>query len=132
MIGQEMRVAITAAWLIVSAILLSILIAPLFLSETALLSTSTVFRLPNHDQGICFLCGMTRAFIAISRGSLAEAVAFNNWSVALYEIIVLNELSAAIFLASQFRKSFLSQPAASRGERKTSTQKELESCRYSV
>lgn len=54
---------------------------------------------------------MTRAFIAISRGNLAEAVTFNDWSVALYGTLIANELSAAIFLASRIRKLFLSQRA---------------------
>jgi hypothetical protein len=123
MIGQEMRVAIISSWLIVSVILLSMLIAPYFLSETTLLYTSSTFRLPNHEQGTCSLCGMTRAFIAISRGNFAEAVAFNDWSVALYGTVVVNELSAAIFLASRMRKWFLSQRAASRDKRKTSNKR---------
>ncbi|MBM4128279.1 MAG: DUF2752 domain-containing protein [Nitrospira sp.] len=112
MIGQEMRVAITSAWLIVSAVLLFMLIAPHLLSETALLSASTAFRLLHHHQGMCFLCGMTRAFIAISRGRLTEAVALNDWSVTLYGIIVSNELAAALFLFRRIRKWFLSKNEA--------------------
>ena len=123
MMTQEMRVAITSAWLIVSAILLSVFMAPYFLSESTLLYASEAFALPHHNQEPCFMCGMTRAFIAISRGNLAEAVTFNRWSVALYGILLANELSAAIFLASRIRKLFLSQRAVSRGERNTSTQR---------
>lgn len=48
--AQEIRVAITSAWLIISAILLSMLLAPYFLSEAALLSASAAFQLPHHDQ----------------------------------------------------------------------------------
>jgi hypothetical protein len=132
MIGQETRVAFISVWLIVSLILLFTIIASHFLSATAILSASTTLRLPYHDTSTCFLCGMTRAFIAISHGHLDEAVAFNDWSVALYGFIIVNELSAAFFLTSQLHKWFLSQRAAIQSRRKTSTQREIESCRYSV
>ena len=78
------------------------------------------------------MCGMTRAFIAISNGNLAEAVTFNRWSVALYGTLLANEILAAIFLLSLTRKLFLSHRAASHVEHNTSTQKEAESCRYLV
>jgi hypothetical protein len=132
MMAQEMKIAIAAAWLIISAILLSVFIAPYLLSENALLSASGAFQLSHYDQEPCLLCGMTRAFVAISRGNLVEAVTFNDWSVALYGILLANELSAAIFLVSRIRKFFYSDRGASRVARNTSTQKEVESCRYLV
>src|SRR4030066_2199807 len=103
MIAQEIRVAITSVWLIISAILLTMFIALYLLSESTLLSASGALQLSHHDQEPCLLCGMTRAFIAISRGNLADAVTFNDWAVALYDIFLANELSTAILLASLIR-----------------------------
>jgi hypothetical protein len=132
MMTQEIRLAITSAWLIISAMLLTMFAAPHLMSESTLLSASGAFQLSHHEQEPCLLCGMTRAFIAISRGNLAEAVSFNGLSVALYGVLLANELSAAIFLASRIRKFFLSHRAASRVQRKTPAQKEVESCKYLV
>jgi hypothetical protein len=117
MMAQEMKVAITSVWLIISAILMIMFITLYLLPESALLAASGAFQLPHHDQKQCLLCGMTRAFIAISRGNLADAVTFNNWSVTLYGMFLVNELSTAIFLASRIRKFFLSHRAASHVER---------------
>ncbi len=114
MIAHEARLGITSAWLMVSAILLFILMAPHLLSQDSLLSESASFRLPHHDPERCFLCGMTRAFIAISHGRPTEALAFNEWSLHLYGVLVLNELGAVVFLSNRIRKCLFSQAEGSR------------------
>lgn len=130
MIAHEMRIAITAAWLIASAILLSMLISSHFLSESALLSASAALQLSHHEQGQCFFCGMTRAFIAISHGNLTQGIALNRWSVALYGTILANGALAAVFVSSLILKLFLSHRAVSHVDYNKSTQKEVSSCRY--
>jgi hypothetical protein len=118
--AQQTRTAITSAWLIISAILLFVFPAPYLLSENALLSASGTIRFQHHEQESCPLCGMTRAFMAISRGNLFEAVTFNRWSVALYGILLANELSVAIFLVIRIRRLFLSHHVVSCVELNTS------------
>lgn len=129
---QEIRIAISSVWLIVSAILLLALLAFYLVPDGALISLSAACQLQHHNQEICPLCGMTRAFIAISHGKLDQATTFNRWSVALYGILLANGLLTAVFLVSRIRNLFLSYRAASFVESKTSTQKEVESCKYLV
>lgn len=107
--AQDTRIAITSVWLISSAILLLAFLAPYLLPESTLLSLSGACQLQHHNHEPCALCGMTRAFIAISRGHFHDAAAFNRSSVALYGILLANELMAAIFLVSRVRILCLSR-----------------------
>lgn len=102
--NRELIKSIYAVWVIVSAFLLVLLVALLLLPETLLLFISSEVQLPHHNQETCFLCGMTRSFIAISRGKFNEAMVTNSWSTALYLIIVLNELMVFVFLSKRLRK----------------------------
>ncbi len=126
---QEIRMAVTSVWVIVSAILLSALLASCLLPDRVLISLSTACQL-QHNQQPCALCGMTRAFMAISQGRLDQATTFNRWSVALYGSFLVNGLLAAIFLVGRIRNPFLSFRATSLVTEKTSTKRESESCRY--
>ena len=130
--AQEIRTAVTAAWLIVSAILLLIQLSFHIAPDNALTSLSAACQIQHHNQEPCPLCGMTRAFMAISNGRLDQATAFNNWSIALYGIFLANGLLAAIFLASRIRNLFLPFKASNAVASKTSIRKEVDSCRYSV
>lgn len=129
---QQPRIAITAAWLIVSAILLPVFLAPCLLSENALLSASRTFQLQHHDQEPCPLCGMTRAFIAISNDNLDEAVNFNQWSVALYGVLLANEFVAAVFLVSRLYESLLSPSCGKSCREQNVNKKKAESCKHLV
>jgi len=104
MTGQEPKVAFVSAWLIVSSIALLIMLSPYVLSDGALLSASRAFQFQHRDQKQCALCGMTRAFIAISRGDLDEAFVLNRSSVALHRILLTNELLFTIFLVGRIKK----------------------------
>ncbi len=124
MVYQEVKVAIASVWLITSAFLSSVLIAPHLLSEIALLSVSAALQSPHHEHGPCFLCGMTRAFLAISRGDLTEAAAFHRWSVALYAIFFVNGMLAAIFVSKLMLRLSRSLRAAGQVTYNKQTEKE--------
>ncbi len=130
--AQEFRIAITSAWLIVSAILLLILLSFHLVPDNASISLSAACQIQHHNQEPCPLCGMTRAFLAISNGKLDQASAFNSFSIALYGIILANGLLAALFLVSRIRNSSLPFLVSTVVASKTSTRKEAASCRYSV
>jgi len=100
-----MKIAILYVWMILSIFLLAMIISPYILSENTLLSAGGFFQFYPHDPVSCPLCGMTRAFIAISHGRLAEATTYNDWSVALYAILLANEFFAAIFLFTRMQKN---------------------------
>ena len=101
---KQITVALIWVWLLLSAFLLSVILAPFLLSEATLLSVSAIVQWPHQSQVTCSLCGMTRAFIALSQGHLNEAVHFNQRSVALYGLLLANILGAAIFLGSRIHK----------------------------
>jgi hypothetical protein len=103
-VAHDMRVAIVAVWLVVSSILLFILIVPFVLSEDAILTASGSLQAPHQGHERCILCGMTRSFIAISRGHPAQALFFNRHSIILYILFVLDEFFVGIFLAGRMRK----------------------------
>ena len=116
MAAREFRTAVVSVWLICSALLLPALIAPHFVPEGTLVAASGVLQSSHHGQERCPLCGMTRAFIAISHGNLAAAVRLNQGSVALYGILLANEVGVAVFLARRVRGLVLSHGAAACAE----------------
>ncbi|MCU7494873.1 MAG: DUF2752 domain-containing protein [Ignavibacteria bacterium] len=106
MIQREFRQGLFTAWAVVSFVVLFILLAPVILPESTLLSLTPVCESKRLGLGQCPLCGMTRAFIEISRGNLNVAGSFNRQSVALYILLVLNQLVFLLFVI--FRgKSFI-------------------------
>ncbi len=106
LLTDETKQALMLAWLIMSAALLLILTAPHVLPADTVLTASALLRQPHHGQEQCPLCGMTRAFIAISHGSCTRALALNKWSVPLYAALLFNQLCAALFLAGRIQKFF--------------------------
>ena len=84
--------------------------------------------MPHSSSETCFLCGMTSAFIAISRGNAAEAVSLNRWSAILYAAVLTNGLPGAAYLSSRLLKPFL----AHRDRNRIPIRKEDQACKYSV
>lgn len=125
--NQEFRAAVRTAWWIVSAILLAVIAAPYLLPENLILAASNALRGAHGPQETCCLCGMTRAFLAISRGDFSEALRLNGASVALFGFILGNELWMALLVTKRIWSH------ATPGHwvaRQTAARKELESCRY--
>lgn len=101
----ELRTAFTVVWLIVSGALSSAIAAPFLLSQDTVLSLGAALQSQAHDQGTCALCGMTRAFVAISEGDFARAFLLNPGSIPLYLAIAVNSLCAAFHLSKLFWRS---------------------------
>ena len=104
---RDFKKSLFIAWVIISVVILLILIAPFILHEEFLLSLTPTCELNKIEQG-CFLCGMTKGFINISKGDLSGAYRVNNFSVYLYLFFVLNILSLLLFSICKLyrRKSF--------------------------
>ena len=92
--------AFVIAWLIVSAMLLVILLSAAVAPVDAILRVSATLQLPHGEHGTCPLCGMTAAFLAISRGQFGAALDANSGSLVLYGMLLANELAAAAWLLS--------------------------------
>jgi len=100
---RQAGTAFVWAWLVLSGMALLVLLAPLVLPEEALLATSRGLRSHHPGGEPCGLCGLTRAFLAISRGSWQEAIAFNRGSVTLFAILLANGCAAVAYVALHIR-----------------------------
>lgn len=101
---EQVRKASVLAWLIVTGIIVVILLTPYILPERMILSGAYRCRSPEHTAGRCALCGMTRAFLDISRGNVEKALSYNHSSLLLYSLFVANELFAFLYIGRKIRK----------------------------
>jgi hypothetical protein len=78
-------------WCIIS-ILLIIFLLLLFITDSSYL-LSAAPTCPSKLKGMtCFLCGMTRAFLEIKEGQFLNAQKFNEGSVFLFSMILINSI----------------------------------------
>jgi len=87
-----------------SFLALIILFSSYLFPPDMLLSISEIFQSSNHTGPMCSLCGMTRAFIAISHGDLSEAKSLNYLSVIVYGLLVSIVLIAIIIITRDMCK----------------------------
>ena len=100
---RDLKKSLFFTWVIISVVVLLIQIAPLILQEEFLLSLTPTCELKKIGQE-CFLCGMTKGFIDISKGDFSGAYQVNNFSIYLYLIFCLNIISLFIFSVIIFYK----------------------------
>ncbi len=99
----DLRLSIEIVWIIFSVIILGIIMMSYFLPET-LLKLSPVCISKSRFGTECFMCGMTRAFMEISRGNLYSALTLNGLSIFLFSMFVLNTLTFVSYLISKIGK----------------------------
>ncbi|HEX2866622.1 MAG TPA: DUF2752 domain-containing protein [Ignavibacteriales bacterium] len=90
MISKEFRQGFFAVWAILSLAAFIILLVPFIFSENTIYSLTPLCESRRQGLGQCPLCGMTRAFIDISKGDFSRALTLNRFSLALYGILVIN------------------------------------------
>lgn len=100
---EELRIAVLAAWLVSSAVILLPLLAPFLLPAAAIERWTPVCQSKAGGGPPCALCGMTTAFLLISRGRFSEATGVNRAAVPLYSAFLLNEVFAIMGLRSILR-----------------------------
>jgi hypothetical protein len=100
MFVRERRTAMTGVWIAVSCAGMLALLAPLLLpAETVLLLAPPC--LWKSLFGVeCPSCGMSRSFVLISRGELADASALNPLAPWMYGACVLNTTAFVLMVAS--------------------------------
>ncbi|MCY7361256.1 MAG: DUF2752 domain-containing protein [Ignavibacteria bacterium] len=94
---SDLQISLIIIWLIFSTIFLSILVSS-FLFPSQVLSTAPVCvsKIINGDE--CYMCGTTRAFTEISKGSFVNALRLNQFSIILYFIFLINSVLFFIYL----------------------------------
>lgn len=104
MISKEFRQGYFAVWVILSLAAFFILLVPFIFPESTIYSLTPLCESKRLGKGECPLCGMTRAFIEISKGDFSGALISNRFSLALYGIFVIN---LVIFMVRNAFKYFL-------------------------
>lgn len=100
-----LRPACFLVWTILSLLILVVLISPFVVSRDILFSVSAACQIRNHGHEPCCMCGMTKAFIAITEGNIREAMMHNRRSVLLFGTMLGNELLFAGFFMLELNKN---------------------------
>ena len=89
------RRALVLAWLLASAAVLPIVLAPFAIPAARLQALAARCRLQHPAGKPCPLCGMTRAWVSIGERRWEEARQANAVALPLYFLLALNEVAAA-------------------------------------
>ena len=90
--------------LIASGILLIIFAVLFILPQDALLMISPQCEWKIRYGVECFFCGMTRAFISISKADISSAMNLNPFSVPLFLIMIFNEIYFVFTIKASIKK----------------------------
>lgn len=90
--GEELKLALKISWALISLVVLGILLMPFLFEPQTVKSIAPVCEYKAKYNMACPACGMTRAFIKISKGHLSEAMQLNRYSLCVYVLFVLNEI----------------------------------------
>lgn len=98
---NDIKTSFLLSWLTMSAVILVVLVSPFLLSDKTIYSIAPKceWKIKYHKE--CVLCGMTTAFIEISKGQLSAANRSNRFSLYLYLVFSVNELFASLFLVKR-------------------------------
>jgi hypothetical protein len=99
----QISTALRRAWAVVSLALALALLAPAALPASVVFRAAPVCQSKLRYGKSCPLCGMTHAFVAISRGRFAEAARENRASLPLYAGMAANQLFFAAALVRRRR-----------------------------
>jgi hypothetical protein len=87
--------ALGAAWAVVSLVFALIVAASAVLPADVAVGIAARCQRPVHAGRSCPLCGMTHAFLAVSRGRWREANAANPGGLPLYAAMLGNQAALA-------------------------------------
>lgn len=102
---RDLKFALFVVWIVVSIAVMFAILSPLFFSTDSIYSWFPECYWKVYYGKSCILCGMTTAFIHISRGDLANALFYNKYSVFLYFLFVMNEIVLVLLLSGKIRKT---------------------------
>jgi hypothetical protein len=87
--NSDFLIAGKILWSLFNVVLLALIIL-IFVNEK-LVSAISLWLKENHEDSLpCLFCGMTRAFIEISKGNWQEANLLNINAIALGSILIIN------------------------------------------
>ncbi len=95
---DEYKRSFIFTWYILSTIILLIIMAPYFVRQATLLNIlpTCSSKVTLHKE--CSLCGMTHAFISLSKFDINSAYEFNRGSIFLYSVFAINGTCFILYL----------------------------------
>jgi Protein of unknown function (DUF2752) len=106
MFAEQVRTSFLTAWLIVSAVILPVLLAPFVLPPQTIFSLAPQCQWKAKYGRECALCGMTTSFVLISNGELNAALERNRAGIPLYSALLWNELVALRYTLGELRQTW--------------------------
>jgi hypothetical protein len=100
---REVKAGLRISWYVMGALILAILIVPAVVSAERIYAAAPRCEWKTKYGRECFMCGMTTAFVEISRGRPGDAQRSNRGSVPLYSVLVMNEAALALRLGRRLR-----------------------------
>ena len=91
MLDHDLRRAVLVVWVILSVAILAGGLLLWLLPPQSVFAISQAFQTP-HPYTPCVLCGMTGAFVAISRGDITTAMWLNPNALSLFSTLDCNSL----------------------------------------
>ena len=89
---EDLRRSLLIVWVILSVFMACTIASPYVFTQGQILELIPPCQAIIQNGLPCSLCGMSRAFISISRGELGDAVGYNPWSTVLFMIFTVNTL----------------------------------------
>ncbi len=108
---RSIRQDILKTWAIVSVLLLIALVSLFILQPETIRNIMPRCELKSGYNKECSLCGMTTSFLYIANGKFREANASNSYGIALFSLLIFNEISFVYFLAKHSFKYPVTQTA---------------------
>jgi hypothetical protein len=94
---HDLKTALKYVWLVVSLVTGCAVVAPFVASSASLYSLFPVCEARAKYRTECPLCGMTTAFVAISRGHWHESQAANTGAIPVFLIWSTNAVAASLY-----------------------------------
>jgi hypothetical protein len=94
---NQFKTSLFISWLIISAVIFVVLLLPHVMGGEQILALTPECQSVLKYGKPCFFCGVTRAFIAITKGDYQGAMGFNPFSIYLYLVFSINAVVALFF-----------------------------------
>jgi hypothetical protein len=100
---NDLKISLNAVWIIISLIIITVLLLSVFYPELLLSAAPVCFSKVLYKSE-CFMCGMTRAFVEISKGNFSSAITLNNLSLILYSAFAFNTFVFFFYIFQKIKR----------------------------
>tara|TARA_R110002072_G_scaffold235697_1_gene393306 strand:+ start:20789 stop:21112 length:324 start_codon:yes stop_codon:yes gene_type:complete len=87
---SDLKKALYIVWGIIAVMGQVLVLIPFIIDEKVLLKSTPVCTASLSGEGSCLFCGLTRGFIALSKGMIEEALLWNKFSLLIFLFFLIN------------------------------------------